>query len=138
MPGLILAEPDYINLAQELALRAVPAWREILDLQQDATKNPDRRAQFAFVRPALSPDPAVRDAFFDSLADVKNRRREPWVLEGLSLPSPPAARRLVGKVHPAQPRDAARHPADRRHLFSEAVDGCDAVGPSLARPPHAW
>ena len=85
VPGLILAEPDYINLAQALALRAVPAWKEILDLQEEATKNPDRKAQFAFVRPALMPDQAVRDAFFDSLADVKNRRREPWVLEGLSF-----------------------------------------------------
>ncbi|HEX6973207.1 MAG TPA: M1 family aminopeptidase [Vicinamibacterales bacterium] len=85
VPGLVLAEPDYINLAQALALRAVPAWKEILDLQEEATKNPDRKAQFAFVRPALSPDASVRDAFFDSLADVKNRRREPWVLEGLSF-----------------------------------------------------
>lgn len=85
VPGLVLAEPDDINLAQALALRAVPAWKEILDLQEDATKNPDRKAQFAFVRPALSPDPAVRDAFFGSLADATNRKREPWVLEGLSF-----------------------------------------------------
>ena len=85
VPGLILAEPDHINLAQALALRAVPGWKDILDQQEAATKNPDRKAQFAFVRPALSPDPTVRDAFFDSLADVKNRRREPWVLEGLSF-----------------------------------------------------
>jgi aminopeptidase N len=85
VPGLVLAEPDYINLAQALALRAVPAWNEILGAQEAATKNPDRKAQFAFVRPALSPDQKVRDAFFDSLADVKNRGREPWVLEGLSF-----------------------------------------------------
>ena len=85
VPGLILAEPDYIDLAQALALREVPDWKAILDLQEGATKNPDRRAQFAFVRPALSPDPAVRDAFFASLSDVKNRRREPWVLEGLTF-----------------------------------------------------
>ena len=26
----------------------------------------------------------MRDAFFSDLADVRNRRREPWVLEGLS------------------------------------------------------
>ena len=26
----------------------------------------------------------TRDAFFQSLADVKNRRREPWVVEGVS------------------------------------------------------
>ncbi len=52
---------------------------------------------------------------------------------GPLVPAPPAAGGLVGEVHPAQPRDAARHPADRRHLLSEAVDGCDAVGTPLAR-----
>ena len=33
--------------------------------------------------PALSERQDTRDAWFASLADVKNRRREPWVLEGL-------------------------------------------------------
>jgi aminopeptidase N len=33
--------------------------------------------------PALSADPGRRGAFFASLADVANRRREPWVIEGL-------------------------------------------------------
>jgi aminopeptidase N len=80
---LILAEPDYISLAQELALREVPAWSEILDQQLARTENPDRKARFAFVRPALSPDQKTRDAFFESLRDAKNRRREPWVLDGL-------------------------------------------------------
>lgn len=83
VPGLQLAEPDYINLALELAVREVPAWKTILDLQQQRTENPDRRARFEFVRPALSPDQGVRDAFFESLKEVKNRRREPWVLEAL-------------------------------------------------------
>ena len=34
--------------------------------------------------PALSADPAERDRWFQKLKDVNNRRREPWVLEGLS------------------------------------------------------
>jgi aminopeptidase N len=34
--------------------------------------------------PALSADVAIRDGFFKSLSDVANRRREPWVVEGLS------------------------------------------------------
>jgi aminopeptidase N len=34
--------------------------------------------------PALSADPATRERWFQSLKDVSNRRREPWVLEGLS------------------------------------------------------
>ncbi|MEO8076137.1 MAG: M1 family aminopeptidase [Acidobacteriota bacterium] len=84
VPGLVLAEPDFIALAQELAVRAVPSWEAILDGQLARTENPDRKARFAFVRPALSPDQAVRDAFFDTLQDVQNRRREPWVLEALS------------------------------------------------------
>jgi aminopeptidase N len=84
VPGLTLVEQDYITLALELAVREPPAWQRILDEQQARIKNPDRRAQFAFVAPALSADPAVRDAFFESLHEVKNRGREAWVLQGLT------------------------------------------------------
>ena len=58
VPGLPLAEPDYITLALELAVREVPAWQEILDEQLTRTENPDRKARLAFVRPALSPGSA--------------------------------------------------------------------------------
>src|SRR4029078_7532652 len=46
--------------------------------------NPDRKARFEFVMPALSESQQTRDAWFESLKDVNHRRREPWVLEGLS------------------------------------------------------
>jgi len=36
------------------------------------------------VMPALAADPAEREKWFLSLRDVSNRRREPWVLEGLN------------------------------------------------------
>jgi aminopeptidase N len=81
--GLPLAEPDYITLALELAVREVEGWREILDAQLQRIENPDRKARFQFVMPALSADPAERERWFESLRDVNNRRREPWVLEGL-------------------------------------------------------
>ena len=84
VPGLVLAEPDYIQLAQALAVRGVAAADAILAEQIAHTQNPDRKAQMEFVRPALSGDTKVRDAFFASLADVKNRRRETWVLEAVS------------------------------------------------------
>jgi len=83
VPGLVLSEPDFTTLALQLAVREVPAWREILDQQLARIDNPDRKARFAFVRPALSPDQAERDRFFESLKDVANRQREPWVLEAL-------------------------------------------------------
>ena len=84
VPGLTLAEPDYIVLALELAVREVPAWKAIVDQEQIRIQNPDRKAQFAFVAPALSADAATRAAFFERLRDVKNRGREAWVLQGLS------------------------------------------------------
>jgi aminopeptidase N len=83
VPGLTLAELDYIRLAQDLALRNSAGAAAILDQQFDRIQNPDRKAQFAFVRAAISANPREREAWFDALADVSNRRREPWVLEGL-------------------------------------------------------
>ncbi len=83
LEGLTLAETDLTRLAQELALRGVPNADTILDQQASRIDNPDRKARFAFVRPALSADPAVREQFFASLSDAAQRRREPWVLEAL-------------------------------------------------------
>lgn len=84
VPGLPLAEPDEAALALELAVRDVPHAAMILDEQTARFTNPDRKARFEFVRPALSSDAAVRDAWFATLADVANRRREPWAAEGVS------------------------------------------------------
>ena len=83
VPGLELAEPDYIALAQELAVRGIARADEILAVQLTRTKNPDRKARMEFVRPALSVNQETRDAFFASLKDVTNRRREAWVLEAI-------------------------------------------------------
>jgi aminopeptidase N len=81
--GLPLAEADYTSLALELAVREVEGWRDVLATQLTRIENPDRKARFQFVMPALSADPAERERWFAALADVANRRREPWVLEGL-------------------------------------------------------
>ena len=70
-------------MALELAVRGVPGAAAILQEQLGRFQNPDQRARFEFVMPALSADAATRDAWFASLADVKNRRREPWVIDGL-------------------------------------------------------
>jgi aminopeptidase N len=82
--GLPLAEADYTSLALELAVRQVEGWSDVLKTQLTRIENPDRRGRFEFVMPALSADPAEREKWFGALRDVSNRRREPWVLEGLS------------------------------------------------------
>jgi aminopeptidase N len=99
VPGLTLAELDEITLALELAVREVTRWDEILRTQASRTQNPDRKARFEFVMPALSADPSVRERAFARLAFVENRRREPWVLESLQYLNHPLrqayARRFV-------------------------------------------
>ncbi|HSK21273.1 MAG TPA: M1 family aminopeptidase [Longimicrobiales bacterium] len=85
IPGLPLAERDYTALAEELALRGVAQSRDVLQEQLGRIENADRRARFEFILPALSADPAVRDSFFASLADVRNRSHEPWVTDGLAM-----------------------------------------------------
>jgi aminopeptidase N len=84
IPGLTLAETDEIAMALELAVREVPAWSDILETQHQRIRNPDRKARFAFVMPALSADAAVREQAFARLRDVENRRREPWVVESMA------------------------------------------------------
>jgi aminopeptidase N len=83
IPGLPLSENDEIGLALDLAVRDVAAAPEILATQLERIDNPDRKARFEFVMPALSSDEAARDQFFESLADVRNRGREAWVLEAV-------------------------------------------------------
>ena len=83
IPGLTFAETDEINMSLELAVRGLPDWRGILNEEHDRIQNPDRKARFEFVIPALSDDPAVREQAFERLRTVENRRHEPWVLESL-------------------------------------------------------
>jgi len=83
IPGLPLAETDEIAMALDLAVREVPAWREILQTQFDRIDNPDRKARFAFVMPALAAEPGRREEAFARLRQLENRRREPWVVESL-------------------------------------------------------
>lgn len=102
VPGLPLVEPDEATMALDLAVRGVPNADAILNEQLNRMTNPDRKARFAFVMPALSVSPDARQQFFASLSDVANRRREPWVIEALSyLHHPLRASEAAGYVRPS-------------------------------------
>jgi aminopeptidase N len=102
IPGLPLSENDLTQLALQIAVRGVPDWSTVLDSQQARIRNPDRRAEFAFVRPALSPSEAARDSVFASFKVRENRRHEPWVLQALSyLNHPLRARASEHDILPA-------------------------------------
>ena len=90
--GLTFAENDFIEMAQELALREVPETESILTEQYARIANPDRKARFAFVTRALSTSAQTRDGFFASLSHVENRAQERWVADGLRFINHPLRR----------------------------------------------
>ncbi len=97
--GIELSERDRIQLAYALALRAAEGAEAVLDKQYALISNPDRKAEMAFVRQALSTNPQSRDVFFQSLKQKENRVREPWVLEALRyLHHPLRAETSVGYI----------------------------------------
>ncbi|MHC1704405.1 MAG: M1 family aminopeptidase [Tenuifilaceae bacterium] len=81
--GIKLDESDYMVLACELAVRNYGNIDSIISVQESSIKNVDRLAKFRFMKRAISPDLMVRDSFFNSLLEAKNRRPEPWVTEAL-------------------------------------------------------
>lgn len=102
VPGLPLTEPQFTGLAEALAIRGVPNAQAILDEQEARITNPDRLARFQFIRPAFSPDPAVRDSLFASFQSVEQRRRESWVLDAMStLHHPLRAEVMRHQIRPA-------------------------------------
>ncbi len=81
--GLNLSETDMTSLAGQLAIKMPERSEEILKEQVQNIKNPDSKKRFEFLLPALSAKTEVRDQFFASLKDEKNRETESWVLGGL-------------------------------------------------------
>lgn len=82
--GLRLSEDQRFAMVAALMLNEHPRAERQAQRLQAATSNPDRLRRIQFVLPALSGDPDVREAFFESLADPANRRPEPWVAEALT------------------------------------------------------
>jgi aminopeptidase N len=80
--SVILTEDDYTALALTLAVKDYPA-KDILPQQLKRIQNPDRKERLQFLMPALSSDSTVRDAFFASLKEEKNREKEAWVTAAL-------------------------------------------------------
>ena len=82
--GIDLTEDDYIQMAMELAIKDPENAEKHIQGQLSRLKSKDRKAEMSFISQAASPDPAVRNAFFNSLKIQENRRPESWVLKALN------------------------------------------------------
>ncbi|HSR68986.1 MAG TPA: M1 family aminopeptidase [Acidobacteriota bacterium] len=83
--GVTLSDADYSAMALLLAVHEVDGWDELLKQQTERLENPERRQRLEFIRPAVDADPSRRQAFFESLEEAQQRRREPWVITALQL-----------------------------------------------------
>lgn len=100
--GCSLSENDYINLSYQLAILLPEQADDIVTIQQTRISNPDRRRQYAFISPSVSPRKEVRDSVFNALLNAENRRVEPWAATALSnLNSSLRQREAIGYIRPA-------------------------------------
>ncbi|HEY8387308.1 MAG TPA: M1 family aminopeptidase, partial [Parasegetibacter sp.] len=95
--GVNLTDDEYADLATWLAIRNHPQSREILNEQLTRIDNTDKKQRWEFWMPALSPDEKERDAFFESLKNANNRRKESWVNTALSYLHHPLRRESAEK-----------------------------------------
>ncbi|WP_289006945.1 M1 family aminopeptidase [uncultured Parabacteroides sp.] len=82
--GCALSESDYISLSYSLALHLPEQADEIIAMQQSRITNSDRKREYAFISPSVSPHKEVRDSVFASLLIAENRRVEPWASAALA------------------------------------------------------
>lgn len=100
--GCSLSENDYISLSYGLAIQMPDKADEIVATQQARITNPDRKRQYAFISPSVSPRKEVRDSVFASLLVAGNRRVEPWASAALSnLNCQLRQKEAVGYIRPA-------------------------------------
>ena len=100
--GCSLSENDYISLSYGLAIQMPDKADEIVATQQARITNPDRKRQYAFISPSVSPRKEVRDSVFASLLVAGNRRVEPWASAALSnLNCQLRQQEAVGYIRPA-------------------------------------
>jgi len=81
---LILEEDDLTELALTLAIRLPEKSTAIISTQLARIDNPDSRRRLEFIAPSVSAEQSVRDAFFESLREDKNRQTESWVCDAVA------------------------------------------------------
>ena len=108
IPNLKLNEDDFTDLAMLLALYGHQLRDGILEKAEKNISNPDKLKRFKFLLPSLSGEVAVRDEFFESLKDEKNREKESWVLDALNYLN-----------HPFRQDDSVKHLKASLELLEE-------------------
>lgn len=79
-----LGERELMRISYELALRYPQDYKRIKEGQSARLTGADRKREFEFIYPALSPEASVHDSVFNSLLKDENRGVEPWAAASLT------------------------------------------------------
>jgi aminopeptidase N len=100
--AIVLSAEQQTELALQLALKIPEKAKEILDNQENRITNPDKKAEFLFVRQSVQPEKAGRDRFFNQLLKAQNREHEPWVDRAMTfLNHPVRQKETLEYIRPA-------------------------------------
>lgn len=116
--GVIFGSNDWNHLARELAVRNYRA-TEVLRRQRDSITDAVTRRSFAYLMPALSPDVAVRDSFFNSI-----------LAPGARLNDSDVAAAISWLHHPLQQRESVRYIAQALAVLPDVLNNGDIFFPS--------
>jgi aminopeptidase N len=72
------------ELAMHIVLYGHSEKDKILNTAKEALTNPDKLERFIFLLPSLSDDVQVKNKFFESLKQEKNRAKESWVANAIN------------------------------------------------------
>ncbi len=81
---LILNDDDFTEMALDLALYGHRNKVEVLNTTKSTLTNPDKLERFQFLLPSVSWEINIRNDFFESLKQEKNRAKESWVINALN------------------------------------------------------
>lgn len=84
IPDLKLNDDDFTEIALDLALFGHPNKNEILNTAKSMLTNPDKLERFRFLLPSVSEDVKIKNGFFESLKQEKNRAKEAWVANAMN------------------------------------------------------
>ena len=94
-----LGERELMRISYELALRYPQDYKRIKEIQLARLTGADRKREFEFIYPAVSPEVATRDSVFNSLMKDENREVEPWASSITHLSEPQITHKRVTEIH---------------------------------------
>ena len=88
---------DKIKMSIYLAIYEHKNLEKIIEETKVSISNPDKLKRYEFLIPSLSSDASIRDDFFISFKEKKNREKESWVLSACKIIHHPLRQKSASK-----------------------------------------